>query len=748
MTLSNKLFTHAFIILFLSAASFIIYHEVGNYDFINLDDDIYVWANPYTQKGLTADGIEWAFSLSKTVDSWTYWHPLTSLSHMLDCQLFGLNAGKHHLVNLFIHIINAALLYIVFYQMTGAIWRSAFVAILFAIHPLNVDSVAWIAERKNLLSTFFWILTMLAYVRYAVKPTTIRYLTIFITMAAGLLAKPMLVTLPCVLLLIDFWPMRRLRLSFVPISTSVNRSFQPAPLSRLVLEKLPLLALSGLSIFFSIVSLNHHNAIITHETAALSLRIENALVSYVKYIAKIFIPQNMAIYYPFPEAIPIWQVFGAATLLSFAFITVIILLKKAPYMAMGWLWFTGTLLPVIGIIQGGIWPEMADRWTYVPAIGIFIMISWGSTAVVKKFKIPQAVSAILIILLTVYLILIARAQSNVWQNSITLFSHSLDVAEANHFIHYNLAETYARKGNKDEAIKHFKQALILNPQLARAHNNLGNILAQTNHPDEAIKHYFLALEINPNMLKTRLNLGKVLLNSGKLNKAIEQFRLCLKIDPENFKIYELLGKALARNKSFDEAIVSFKKAISLNPKSADAFNSMGGALAEKGEINKALEAFNKALSINPDFPHVHNNMGNVLMQQGRLEEALYHYEKLISGGVEKQDSLTNKNRDMLISLLTPDQRINVYFKTAIRFTGEKNFHKAIEMFQRILAIAPNNSTIYYNISCLYSIQHRNADAINWLRQAVAHGYDNWEGLKNDPDMKNIIEEPYVRELIK
>ena len=644
MTPAKTSLKHTLVLFLLTAATLIVYWNVSEFEFINLDDNIYVWNNRYVQNGLTADGIQWAFTLAKPADTWTYWLPLTSLSHMLDCQLFGLDAGKHHLVNLFIHIFNAILLYLILFKMTGDVWRCAFVAAFFAVHPLNVDSVAWIAERKNLLSTTFWMLTMLAYVRYARRPSIPRYLIVFVAMTAGLLSKPMLVTLPCVLLLMDFWPLGRLRLPFARLNTVGTGSFPSASPGRLISEKIPLLVIAFLSILTSIISLKHHNQIIPHDTAPMLLRMENALVSYVKYIGKIFWPHDMAIYYPFPEAIPPWQVLGAAAILTGTSVIVILLLKKTPYLTVGWLWFIGTLTPVIGIIQGGLWPEMADRWTYVPAIGIFIMIGWGGAAIVKKYSLPRSVAAILAIGILIPLAISARNQVAIWQNSITLFSHVLKVTKNNDVAHYNLAESLAKKGSPDQAIPHYEKALIINPRLANAHNNLGNILAK------------------------------------------------------------------------------------------------------KGQIDEAGVRFRQALKIDPELTEVHNNLGNILMHNGRLDEALYHYEIVVYK--EGRDSVTVKNREALLSLLTPDQQIQILFKIAVRFAGEKQFDPAIDLFRKILVIAPEKPIIYYNISCLYARKNQNTEAIDWLRQAVAHGYDQWDNLRNDPDMKNIIDEPYVRELIK
>ncbi len=741
-------FKHILIILLIFSAAIVVYWNVGGYEFTNFDDNQYVSKNRYVQNGINKVNIGWAFSLSKTADTWTYWHPLTSLSHMLDVELFGLDAGKHHLVNLFIHIINATLLYLVFYQMTGAAWRSAFVALLFTVHPLNVDSVAWIAERKNLLSTTFWMLSMLTYVHYARKPSAIRYILVFITMAVGLLAKPMLVTLPCVLLLMDFWPLGRLRPPFI-LTNEINDNspFQSASLTRLISEKLPLLVISSLSIIASMISLKFQNSIITHVASPMLLRLENAVVSYVKYIGKILWPHDMAIYYPFPKAIPAWQTISALIFLVSLTAVIVLIIRKAPFLSVGWFWFIGTLTPVIGIIQGGLWPEIADRWTYVPAIGLFIIAAWGGAAIVKKYHIPKIITAIPVVLSIALLMFIARGQTAVWQNSITLFSHALAVAPENEVAHFNLGKALSQKKELNEALRHYLIAIELNPNVAQAHNNLGNLFAEKKQIEKAVRSYQNALLANPDLVEAHLNLAKFL-KEKNMDKALFHYQTALEINPNRPDTHIGFGKLLTSQKSFDKAILHFQKAITLQPGSADAFNSLGNALGKKGETDKALNAFHQALAIDPTFMEAYNNLGNALIKNGRLDEALYYYEKAISNDIANKDSLIVKNKGILLSLLTADQQVQIIFKTAVRFADDKNFDKAVELFQRIIDLDPDNTVIYFNISCLYARQNQKTEAIDWLRQAVEKGYANWEGLKNDPDMKNIIDEPYVQELIE
>lgn len=640
----KKTYRHAIICLLLAAATLIVYGKVGKFEFISFDDSLYVYKNPQVIRGLNGDAIPWAFSLSGDVGNQAYWHPLTWLSHMADCQMFGLDAGKHHLVSMAVHLVNVIVLYFAFYLMTGGMWQSAFVAALFAVHPLNVDSVAWIAERKNVLSTLFWFLTMLAYTHYARRTSPIRYLLVCAAMSAGLLAKPMLVTLPCVLLLLDFWPLGRLQWACGPENAPRPGHFQPASPSRLIAEKIPLLAFSFLSIAASVVTLHHQNQFLSDEIAPMGLRIANAIVSYPKYLSKIIWPQDMAIYYPFPSAFPAWQTVGALIFLAGVFALTILFLKKAPYLAVGWLWFMGTLAPVIGIMQGGHWPAIADRWTYVPAIGVFIIAAWGGAAITRKYPIPKIITAISAILVISGLALLATQQTSHWQNNITLFSRALEVTQNNSLAHYNLAVALSEKGDVEQAIHHYQKGLNINPNMVEGHNNLGNILIK------------------------------------------------------------------------------------------------------KGMINQAIAHFQQAVKIQPQFTEASTNLGNALAKKGNWDEALYHYENALSG--EGTNTAALKNRDAMLSLLPPTERATALFNTAVRFAGEKNYGKAVALFQGILAISPDSPTIYYNISCLHAIQGRKAEAVDWLRRAVEKGYDNWEKLKTDPDLNNIRNEAGYRSLIK
>lgn len=575
-----------FVCLLLVLSILAVYWQVTGHEFINFDDDVYVTANRKVQAGLTLKGLKFAFSFAER----TYWHPLTWLSHMLDCQLFGLNAGLHHLMNLIFHIVNSLLLFAILKRMSGARWQSAFVAALFALHPINVDSVAWVSERKNLLSTFFWLLTMLTYMRYAERPHFSRYAIVFVTLVLGLLAKPMLVTLPFVFLLLDYWPLRRFRFEQMTngcsggVGQSIFGSATGSQAFRLILEKVPFLALAAFTINLSSSSVQEHGIVLSMESVSMKLRLSNAFVSYVKYLGNMFWPQELAIYYPFPKMIPMWQTIASFMLLTFITGFVIKALKRAPYLAVGWLWYLGTLVPVIGLMQAGLWPAMADRWTYVPAIGIFIMVAWGISDLAAKWKFKKtwlslaAATVLLVFMVTTWL------QVRFWADSITLFEHALKVTTHNFVAHNNLGTALKDQGRIAEATRHYHEALRIFPGYAKAHNNIGAAMEDQGRIAEAISHYSEAL----------------------------------RFDPDNALIHYNLGHVLGEQDRTGEAIRHYVKALQIKPDFADAHNNLGIALLRIGKITLAIAHFQEAVRLKPDSEIMQKNLKSTLSVSRRV----------------------------------------------------------------------------------------------------------------------------------
>jgi len=735
-----------------------VYAPVRHHDFINYDDEIYIKDNNHVQAGLTSDSIKWAFSVTKD-DERAYWHPLTWLSHMLDCQIFKVQPGYHHLSNLLYHLINVLLLFLVFFRMTGELWKSAFIAALFALHPLNVDSVAWIAERKNLLSTAFWFFTMLAYIYYARCPSLRRYLLVLTGMTAGLLAKPMLVTLPCVLLLMDFWPLQRITFAWREKSESIR--FPESSLFLLISEKIPLLALSGISTALSALSLQHCDQFVSHDVVPLWLRVENALVSYIKYILKIFWPRDMTIFYPFPDAIPLWQVWGALLLLMVAFMIFFLLARKAPFLAVGWLWFTGTLVPVIGIIQGGRWPAIADRWTYVPAIGLFIIVSWGGAAFLEKFsqkKAPKIIAATLILL---SLTIASNAQVKYWKNSITLFSHAIEVTKDNGLAHYNLGQALGEAGDFDQAIFHYYTALKINPKNDEAHVNLANALARKGEMDEAVSHFNLALKIDPENEYAHFNLANALVQTGKPDEAVDHFNIALKLNPKEDRAYVGLGNVFAGKKQLNKSVEYTLKALEINPKNEVASDNLGKIMLQQGNIAGAFIYFKKTVDINPNNENAKTNLNQLSIIQKRIDDQAAKISETIQKDPDNPSRYFQLGRlyqstgyyDLAIRqyenalAIKPDMTPALY-SLGITFTLKGEYDQAIATFQKIIAIEPDNASVCYNLACVYSRQNKKNDAVEWLQKAVNKGYDNWNNLKSDPDLENIKDEPGYRKLLK
>jgi len=531
------------------------YEQLRNNDFVNWDDDQYITKNPDVYNGITRKSIIWAFTTTDV----SYWHPLTWLSHMLDCQLFGTAPAGHHITSLLLHIANSILLFILLRQATGALWKSAFVAALFALHPLNTDSVAWVSERKNLLSTVFWMLTSLAYICYSRRPRLSRYLPLFLLFALGLLAKPTLAVLPFVLLLLDYWPLQRLRFFEVRNNEAKTSNL------KIVLEKVPLFILSVIAVCISSLALKNRGLAVPLKLVPVELRMANALVSYLKYIAKAFVPRNLAVHYPYPESIPFWQVVIALVVLLCITAVAVWLFRKKPYFIVGWLWFLGTLLPVSGLVQGGRWPAMADRFAYVPLIGLFIIVAWAVPDVLAKYKYrAKTLGLAAASILLVFLVLTHR-QASLWKDSFTLFSHALNVTKNNAVMHNNLGNVFLNKNDYDLAELHYRKALKIDPYNLLAHDNLADLLLIEGKLDEAIGHYRWVVQIKPAHADAHNNLAMALKAKGKLAEAVEHFEKALEINPGDIEVRYNIAVTLVEKQEIDRAIAHLNEALKIKP---------------------------------------------------------------------------------------------------------------------------------------------------------------------------------------
>lgn len=496
--------------VFLIVATVAVFWQLTSYEFVGLDDSVYIIANPQLKAGLTGQNVLWAF----TTDRVGMWIPLTWLSFMLDFELWDLDPGGYHLTNLLFHIANTLLLFLLLTRLTGALWRSAFVAALFAIHPLHVESVAWVTERKDVLSTMFWILSIWAYVSYVERSTHAKYLLALFTFTLGLMAKPVVVTLPCVLLLLDYWPLGRFQVDHSGVDGNVSSqpdislSILRSRSLQLILEKIPFFGLAAAVSAVTFIFTQRLEGLETLEFLPMRFRIANALVSYVTYIGKMILPYDLAVPYPHPYMkLLIWKAAGAGLILVIISSVVMRATRRRPYLAVGWLWYLVTLVPNIGLVQTGR-QAMADRFTYIPLIGLFIMVSWGVPELVKGWRQRRLALGVSVGVLLLGLMVCTWFQTRHWKNTIALFTHAVNVTTDNYVAHYSLGLALGREGKIEESMKHSYEALRIKPDYAEAHNNLGVALAKQGRVKEAVEHFSKALRINPDYDKARENLEK------------------------------------------------------------------------------------------------------------------------------------------------------------------------------------------------------------------------------------------------
>jgi protein O-mannosyl-transferase len=575
--------------LVLAAITFVVFGQTLNHEFIYLDDSEYVYENPAVAKGLTLKGIIWAFT---SIHSYN-WHPLTWLSHMVDCQLYGLHPAGHHLTNVLFHTATVIALFLVLRQMTGALWRSAFVAAVFAIHPLRVESVAWVAERKDVLSGLFFMLTLGAYVRYARLPWSwARYGLVMFLYALGLMCKPMLVTLPLVLLLLDYWPLNRWQAEEPSLRLAGGRVPR-----RMVFEKLPLLALSAASGVATLLA--QTGAIQSTEGFSLPLRFANALVACVVYLGQMVYPAGLAPFYPYPhDGLPAWEVALAGTLLAGLSAVALWQRRKQPWLLVGWLWYLVMLLPVVGVMQVG-GQSHADRYTYLPQIGIYMAVAWLVAEWGAKWQAGRVVFGGLMASVLAVLMVCAWKQTAYWKNAKTLWTHTVACTKGNAMACDSLGLAYLQKGELDESILWFQKALQIHPDYFDANNNLGIALMRKGQLDKAISCYQEAMELEPYNAVIHINLGCVLIRKGRVDEAISQFQAALGINPDYVEAHDALGCALLQKGKVDEAISEFQAALEINPDYADAKNDLGLALRRKEKADKIITHPQKTPEIKP-----------------------------------------------------------------------------------------------------------------------------------------------------
>ena len=680
------------ICLALLAATFAVYAPVRHFDFVNFDDPEYVRDNPHVRAGLTSPSLAWAFTSTESAN----WFPVTRLSHLLDAELFGMRAGLHHLASVLFHALAALCLFAFLRRATGARWPSALVALLFALHPLHVESVAWVAERKDVLCALFWFLALWAYVRYAERPGVRRYLLVLAPFCLGLMSKPMIVTLPLVLLLLDVWPLGRL----------------PA-----LREKVPFFALSAAGAIATYLVQRGSGAVEALAAFPLGLRVENALVSYVIYAAKMLWPARLAVFYPYPSQIPLWQAALAALGLAGISILVLRCRRSRPYLAAGWLWYLVTLAPVIGLVQVGA-QARADRYMYVPMVGLAIMLAWGVADWLRRAPRLRPAAAVLAVAACLLSAAVARAQVEYWKDSQSLFEHALAATDGNYLAHHNLGVALAEMpGRLPDAIAHLQAALRIKPDSARVHTDLGNALSKLpGGASEAVAEYRAALRISPDSAIPHNNLGNTLASMpGRLPEAVAEYQAALAIDPDYAEAHNNLGFALARIPGrLPDAIREYREALRLRPGYAEADSNLAGALAEIPEsLPEAVTEYQAALSSRPDSAELHYGLALALAKMdGRAPDAIAQFEEALR--------------------LKPDYA-EAHNNLGVVLTAFPNrIAEAIGHFEAAIRIDPNYVDAHYNLGvALANLPGRMPEAIFQFETVLR--------LRPDPEVRGLVD---------
>lgn len=673
------------VVFLLIVIALVLFWPVTRFEFLNFDDPDYVTKNRMVQAGITAKGTLWAFLTGHASN----WHPLTWLSHMLDCQLYGLKPGGHHLTSLAFHLANTLLLFVVFRELTAARWRSALVAALFAWHPLHIESVAWVAERKDVLSTFFGLLSIWAYARYAggdkvrsPKPK-VAYTWALLFFALGMMSKPMLVTLPLVLLLLDYWPLRR-----GPFVDEVVCWKDPATrraLVELLREKVPFFALSLFSSAITFHAQQSGGAVASMTHIPLGARFANALVAYAVYLWKTVWPVKLAVFYPHPLAWPIWQVALAA--LCLIGLSAGVVLARRRYLTVGWLWYLGTLVPVIGLVQVGD-QALADRYTYVPLIGVFIAASWGAHELLERLPRWRVVGIAVAAGILLALAWGTRWQLSHWRNSETLFSRALAVTRNNYIAHNNLGNVLDLSGRHDLAKAHYLETLRIRPDFAGTHYNLANVLFREGNLNDAVKHYAAAVELRPNYADAHFNLGVALTTLDRLDEALLHVEAALRLRPDFAEAHHQRGLLLSRRGNAAAALESYEAALKLRPAYVEARVNLGSALEQQGRGDAAAEQYQAALEIKPDLARAHSNLAILYARSGRPDLALPHFQAVVR--LEPQNADAHYNVANVLTELGQLPEAASHYAEALRLNpaDERARQKLVRIRERLSGSNP------------------------------------------------------------
>jgi protein O-mannosyl-transferase len=703
-----------FLAISLGVVVIFLYWPATSCDIILIDDHLYI-TSVQVPEGLTWDGFKLAFMTPVGGN----WHPLTMLSYMLDCQLFGLSAWGHHFVNVLLHAANTVLVFLLLEYLTRARWRSLFVAAFFGFHPLHVESVAWVAERKDVLSTFFGLLSLIFYANYAKSETRNQklknknYLLCLLFLSFGLMSKPMLVTWPFVMLLLDYWPLER---------------FKQAVFWRLVIEKIPFFILVAVTsiVTFIVQKLGGYTVSIEH--MPMGARCENAMISYCRYLGKLFWPEHLAIFY-LPGNWQFWAVAGSVITLTGITAVAWLCRRSLPFILMGWLWFLGTLIPVIGLVQVG-FQTMADRYSYISSLGMFIVVVWGVHAIMRNRRHREAASAVGVGAL-ICCFVSTRQQLGYWQNSETLMRHALKVTKNNYAAHYNLGSVFLMKGEPDKAIEEFEEAIRLKPDYVEANCNLANTLEMKGQLDEAIRQYLKTIQMAPNYADAHNKLGVAYASEHRLDEAIEQFREAIRLDPNHAVDHYNLAVSLGMKDQLDEAIEQYKEAIRLEPLNAQPHYNLGTVLGMKGQLDEAIRQFQETIRLKPDLAMAYDNLGVAYEKEGKTDDAI----KQLQAALQLNPNDAEVCNDLGIALYAkgrPDEAIKLYeqairlrpayaeacFNLGTALYGKRQPGEALREFEEAVRLRPDYVAAYNSIGIIFAGQGQLDKAISALQKAV------------------------------
>jgi tetratricopeptide (TPR) repeat protein len=750
----------------------LVFIQTLRHGFVNIDDGVYAAGNPHISPGLTAAGVTWVFTHSHAGN----WHPLTGLSHMLDCQFYGPGAGGHHLTSLLLHAATAMLLFLVLRQMTGSLWPSAAAAALFAVHPLRVESVAWIAERKDVLSGLCFVLTLGAYVWFVRGPRSWkRYLPLLVFFALGLMAKPMLVTVPALLLVLDYWPLGRMPGSpFRAVSGGALSAREPA--RRLLWEKIPLVLLVAVFCLLTLWAQQKASAFGNYVT--LPWRVANAFVSYVTYIVQLFYPLGLAAFYPHPEYhLPLWKAFGALVVLVCITVAAVKWRQRCPYLLVGWLWYVGTLVPVSGsVFQVGS-QAMADRFTYLPQIGLYLALAWGLADLCRSWRHRRWWSGLGSALVLAVLMGCAWRQTSFWYDSETLWVHALactsengeaenslgfDLAERGHLdeaiahyrealrfrpdymeAHANLGAALSAQGRRDEALAHCRKALEIKPHSEMALNNMGAALAEQGRVDEALRYYQAAIDTDPDSMHARVNLASLLTAHGRLKEAAAEYQRILEIAPNNAEVYKNFGNALGRMGRIDEAMAEYRKALTIKPDDVQAHTNYGYILTCLGRFDEAMTHYQKALEVQPEAAELQNNVAMCLAGQGRLDQAVARYRRALeirpdylpahnglARALAAQGNASGAIAEYQAALKIQPSSVEIHADLGNLLLGLRRGDEALVHFRKIVELSPGSALACNNLGVALASQGRFDEGLAQFRRALQIQPDSFETQKN------------------